>query len=105
MIKYSVELMPEAIDDLQAIYDYIAYNLKSEINASAQLERIETEIEKLGLLPNGFKLYEREPWHSRGLRMLPVDNYIIFYIADSETKTVYVLRIMYGRMDFSDLWK
>lgn len=105
MIKYSVELMPEAIDDLQAIYDYIAYVLKSEINASAQLDRLETEILKLDCMPGGFKLYDKEPWRSRGLRMLPVDNYIVFYIVDSEAKTVHVLRVMYGKMDFIDKWK
>ena len=105
MIKYSVELMPEAIDDLQAIYDYIAYVLKSEINASAQLDRLETEILKLDYLPEGFKLYDKEPWRSRGLRMLPVDNYIVFYIVDSETKIVHVLRVMYGKMNFKDKWK
>lgn len=105
MIKYSVELMPEAIDDLQAIYDYIAYVLKSEINASAQLDRLETEILKLDCLPEGFRLYDKEPWRSRGLRMLPVDNYIVFYITDSEAKTVHVLRVMYGKMDFTDKWK
>lgn len=104
MTEYTVEIMPEAIDDLQCIYDYIAYSLKSKTNASAQLDRLEAEISGLAYLPEGFRLYEKEPWHSRGLRMFPVDNYIIFYIVDTETKTVHVLRVMYGKMNFPDMW-
>ena len=37
--------------------------------------------------------------HSRNLRVMPVDNYLVFYIPDHQVKTVTVLRIMYGGRD------
>ena len=30
---------------------------------------------------------------------MPVDNYLVFYIAEKEEKRVTVIRIMYGRRD------
>ena len=35
----------------------------------------------------------------RNLRIMPVDNYLVFYIPRSEEKTVTVIRVMYGRRD------
>ena len=35
-------------------------------------------------------------WKSRGLRILPVDNYVVLYIPDEDRKTVEILRVMYG---------
>ena len=43
--------------------------------------------------------FVREPWHSRGLRFFPVDNYLVFYKTNDETETVYIVRIMYRGRD------
>ena len=59
------------------------------------------EIRSLNEMPQGHRLYESEPWHSRGLRILPVNNYLIFYIANEETTIVTVIRIIYGGRDIS----
>lgn len=101
---YSVKILPSAIEDLQSIYDYIAYTLQSVINAENQLKRLQDAILKLDFMSESFRLYEKEPWKSRGLRFFSVDNYIVFYIVDNEKKEVNVLRVLYGRMDFSKIW-
>jgi len=46
-------------------------------------------------MPERFRSYSTEPWRSRNLRVMPVDNYLVFYIPDHNTKTVSVVRIMY----------
>ena len=43
-----------------------------------------TAIRKLDTMPNRNRLYEEEPWHSRGLRFFPVGNYLVFYKTDDE---------------------
>ena len=103
-MNYTVKILPSAIEDLQQIYNYIAYELQSIINAENQLNRIQEEISKLDFMPESFKLYEKEPWKSRGLRFFSVDNYIVFYIVNNNSKEVNVLRVLYGRMDFSKIW-
>ena len=38
-------------------------------------------------------------WHSRGLRIMPVDNYCVFYIPDAEYAVITIIRVMYGGRD------
>ncbi len=47
-------------------------------------------------MPERYRLFEKEPWHSRGLRQMPVDNFIVFYIPKTEDKIVNVIRVIYG---------
>ena len=95
-MSYSVKIAAEADNDLRSIYEYIAFELKSAENAISQLDRLEQSILKLNEMPERYKLYENEPWKSKGLRMMPVDNFIVFYIPDNEKNTVTVIRVMYG---------
>ncbi len=98
-MSYEVRLTPEAKHDLWEIYRYIAVELRSEQSANGQLERLEENILKLDEMPERFRVYCREPWRSRNLRVMPVDNYLVFYIPNHQIKTVTVLRVMYGGRD------
>lgn len=96
---YEVEIAKQAESDLRGIYEYIAFSLLSPENASGQLDRLEDNILKLDQMPERFKEYENELWHSRGMRQMPVDNFVVFYIPDSEKGVVTVLRVLYGGRD------
>lgn len=98
-MSYEVVLTPNAKQDLRDIYRYIAVDLQSEQNANGQLDRLEENILKLDEMPERFRVYDREPWRSRNLRVMPVDHYLVFYIPDHQAKTVTVVRIMYGGRD------
>ena len=45
---------------------------------------------------------KKEPWKSRGLRVLPVDNYVVLYIPDNDKKVVTILRVMYAGRDIDN---
>ena len=92
-MKYKVMYTAGAKKDLRNIFRYISEELLAPENAAGQIERM------LDTMPNRNRLYEEEPWHSRGLRFFPVDNYLVFYKTDDETEIVYVVRIMYGGRD------
>ena len=84
-MKYKVMYTAGAKKDLRNIFRYISEELLAPENAAGQTERIMTAIRKLDTMPNRNRLYEEEPWHSRGLRFFPVDNYLVFYKTDDET--------------------
>ena len=67
--------------------------------AAGQTERIMKAARSLEQMPMRHRLYEEEPWHSQGLRVLPVDNYLVFYMPDETRATVNIIRIMYGGRD------
>lgn len=95
-MKYEVVLSKHSFADLNEIFDYIAYNLQSKENAEAQLSRLEDEIASLDRMPERYRLYDRGPWRSRKVHILPVDNYCVLYIPNREQKTVTILRVVYG---------
>ena len=80
---YEVEVSEQADSDLRGIFEYIAFELQSPENASRQLDHLEEQILSLDTMPERYRKYEKEPWKSRGLRVLPVDNYVVLYIPDS----------------------
>lgn len=49
--------------------------------------------------------YETEPWHSLGMRVLPIDNFVVLYIPDLEEKIVRIVTVMYGGRDISEQLK
>ncbi|MBS6930094.1 MAG: type II toxin-antitoxin system RelE/ParE family toxin [Lachnospiraceae bacterium oral taxon 082] len=98
-MKYKVMYTAGAKKDLRNIFRYISEELLTPENAVGQIERIMEAVRKLDTMPKRNRLYEEEPWHSRGLRFFPVDNYLVFYKTDDKTKIVYVVRIMYSGCD------
>ena len=99
---YEVEVSKQAVSDLRGIFEYIAFELQSLENASGQLDRLEEQILSLDTMPERYRKYENEPWKSRGLRVLPVDNYVVLYIPDSNKKVVTILRVMYAGRDIDN---
>ncbi len=95
-MSYKIIYTEESEQDLVNVYSYIARNLLVPETAKNQINRIMNAIKGLDELPLRHKPYQDEPWHSEGLRVLPVDSYLVFYIVIEEEKTVAIIRIMYG---------
>ncbi len=47
-------------------------------------------------------IFEKEPWRSRGFHVMPVDNYLVFYVPDQESAVVTVIRVLYGGRDVDE---
>lgn len=98
-MKYKMEITAQAESDLRDIYEYIAFELLAPENAAGQIDRLEESILRLASMPLRFKEYETEIWKSRGLHIMPVDNFVVLYIPDEEAGVVTIIRIMYGGRD------
>lgn len=100
-MNYKITITPIAKTNLQEIKDYIANDLQEPKAAYNTIRNILAKITLLSETPFIYPLYEDEPWHSRGIRHFPVNNYVVIYWVDEQTKTVSVLKIIYGRRDIS----
>ena len=98
-MNYSIVLTETAQADLSAIFRYIAVDLKSVQNANAQLSRIEKAITSLDQMPERYRVYDRKSWRKRNMRVMPVDNYLVFYVPTHDDLTVTVMRILYCGRD------
>ena len=98
-MSYRVVYSAEARKDLRDIYEYIAYELLEPDTAAGQTGRIMKAVRSLEEMPMRHRLLEEEPWHSQGMRFMPVDHYLVFYLPDETNNVVYIIRIMYGVRD------
>ena len=98
-MNWEVIYTVDAEQDLQDIYEYISDVLLEPVIAQRQTNRIMDSIDSLDNMPLRHHLYDTEPWRAKGLRVLPVDNYLVFYLPDESRNIVAIIRIMYGGRD------
>ncbi len=98
-MRYTIDVSKPALADLLEIYEYISQQLQSPENAQRQIERIEKRIASLSDMPARFSRYNSEPWRSRGMRNVYVDNYCMLYDVNDIDRIVTILRIIYGGRD------
>ena len=89
----------KARQDIRDIYEYITFTLLAPNAAQNTTGKIMEAARSLESMPERNPLYKDEPWHSNGLRFVPVKNYIVFYTVNMQTDTVTIVRIMYRAMD------
>ena len=103
MSSWKIVLTPEFKQEFRNIYIYIANTLLVPDTARKQCQRILENVESLNEMPSRFALVEKEPWHSRGLRKLVIDNYVVFYYPNEQTKEVVIFHVFYGGRDIDKL--
>ncbi len=90
-----------ARQDLRDICQSVANGLLVPSTAQKITEAIIASVRTLENTPERNPLYHDEPWRSKGLRFLPVNNFLVFYTVSAEAETVSVIRVMYGRRNIS----
>lgn len=103
--NYQIIYSPEALDDIRKIYSYIAYELQVPDTAINQVNRIRREIRSLDIMPMRYSIVDWEPWKSMQMHKVPVDNYVVYYLVNSNLYTVTVIRIVYGGQDIESCLK
>lgn len=96
-MSYSVQFAPEALDQLDAIEDYIAH-AGSPLTAARYVDAIVAYCESLVTFPlRGIQRDDVMP----GLRITNYRrNAIIAFVADVSTRTVSILGVFYGGQDY-----
>lgn len=102
-MSWNVIYTEQAELDLRNIFEYIDYVLLAPDAARNQSKRVMDAISTLDEMPFRHQRYKKEPWHSKGMRFILVDNYIIFFFILESEKIVAVVRIMYSGRDIENL--
>lgn len=98
-MQYDVKLTPRAIAQIREVIEYISKVLLVPDTAASWADRLQKEISDLSEMPERYPLFDHEPWRSRGIRKMPVMNFIVYYFVDQNTKTVWVTAAVYGKRD------
>ena len=97
MRHYYVVISDKAKEDMDAIYKYIAETLLEPSVAAKQYNRIADAILTLAEMPERIRIMDSEPERSKGLRLLFIDNYTVFFII--KDIVVYIARVLYSASD------
>ena len=102
-MEFNVIIESSAEKDLYGILTYISETLLEPAVAKRIYLSIKEQILSLSSMPLRYALIDEEPYRSMGIRKIPVENYIAFYIVDESHKTVHVFRILYNRREWHNL--
>ena len=99
MEEYAVIITPDAENDLNALDDYITFELLAPDTAIAYIAFIKQELASLGHMPKRYRLVDDEPWYSRGVRRMNAKNFAVFYIVLDDYNEVYIQNVIYQKRD------
>lgn len=100
---YRIEITEPAKRDLQETVDYITRELKNPQAAVELLNLVEQTINSLTDMPMRHALVGIDDFAEKGVRYIPVGNYLAFYIVKESDRKVSVIRFLYGRRDWMNL--
>ena len=99
-MKYSIFVTGKAKQDLIEAADYIEYTLLNPKAADDLIDRFEKEINNLAFMPEKHQLANDPVLAAWGIRMIALNNYIVFYTVDKESKSISVIRFLYGKRNW-----
>jgi toxin ParE1/3/4 len=98
--KYSVLIYPKAENDIKETKTYFEEILKT--SPTPLFEKILTQIDLLEENPFIFPLLKDPYLNQQGYRMIPIDNFLIFYVI--KEREVQIHRFLYGRRNYNLLF-
>ena len=98
---WHVNITDSAERDIDEIYNHIAEKLIEPATAWNQIERIYNGIFTLDKMPQRCPLLQEEPWQSKGLRKLTVDNYFVIFEIQESIDIVNIIAVLYSRRDLA----
>lgn len=105
MKEYKIKLTEYAENQLGDILNYIAVTLASPIAAKNWLSNMKKQMSHLSFMPQSVVLTDEEPWHSRGIHKLVVKNHLVYFWIDEDNSVVWVIAVVYGRMEQTEQLK
>lgn len=101
--KYRYQLTQKAVDDLDDIVKYIAIDLSNPTAAANFVDVLQENIEEACNFPESGSKVVNEYLPNTGIRKKIVNNYIMYYLPDTQTETIQVLRIIYGHRNLDEI--
>ena len=98
-MKKLVVYLEKSKQDLNEIYNYIAYYLYNEIAAKRIIVKIMSKIKQLSEFPFLYPINSDFKIKNNSVRSFSVENFIVFYTVESETDTVLILSVIYSKRD------
>ena len=101
--KFGYWLTKRAESDLDGIVSYIAVELANPQAASDFVDKLKDNIDEARAFPESGSLVDNEFLQVENLRKKLIGNYIMYYLPDMREKIIYILRIVYGKQNNTEI--
>ena len=101
--KFGYQLTKRAESDLDGIVSYIAVELAKPQAASDFVDKLKDNIDEARAFPESGSLVDNEFLQVENLRKKLIGNYIMYYLPDTGEKMIYILRIVYGKQNITEI--
>ena len=101
--NYQYHFTKKAETDLDEILSYISIELSNPDAAASFLKDLQTVLTSICSVPKIGRIVENEFLPDKEIRKSLVGNYVLYYLPDTEEKSIYILRILYGRRNLDEL--
>jgi addiction module RelE/StbE family toxin len=102
---YKVTYLPIARKDIHDITAYIADHLQAPKAALDLLAALDKSISVLEQFPYAHRLYQPVEALEYEYRVIPVNNYIVFYVVHEDERMVEIHRVIYAKRDLEQIMK
>lgn len=101
--KFGYRLTKRAESDLDGIVSYIAVELSTPQAASDFVDKLKDNIDETRAFPESGSPVDNEFLQVENLRKKLIGNYIMYYLPDMREKIIYILRIVYGKENITEI--
>ena len=101
--KLNYKFTKKAANDLDEIVRYIKIDLENPIAASNFIDCLLKTIDEIRIFPESGSFVHNEFLISKNIRKKLIKNYIMYYLYDSKNKIIFILRIIYGKREMSEI--
>ena len=100
---YKIEFLPIAKKDIDNIIYYISHNLKNVVASKKLRDLFISSLDKIIEFPYGCSIYQPVSFLKYEYRIYKVKNFLMFYIVDDKQKIITIVRVLYEKMDISNI--
>jgi addiction module RelE/StbE family toxin len=102
-MDYDVLFSEEAENDLECIIHYITDELRSPQAAGRFFTTVSRKLELIRDNPYIYPLHHLKQLQLNGYRFAVIGNYLMFYTIEEDQSRAYIIRIVYGKRNLSDI--
>ena len=97
---YEIEFTEDCRDEINEIYEYISEKLVEENSAKKLMRKMRDAVMDLSETPNLYMKIEKKDRNKREFRRMVIDNFVVLYTVDENSKKVYIAHMHYGRRNY-----
>ena len=99
-MTYLTFITEVAEQDISQAARYIAQELLNPIAADGLLDEFENAVASLEAMPKRYPLVKNEELAALSFRIMPVQNYLVFYVVREKSRRVVIERFLHHRRDW-----